>query len=71
MDLKNTLSPRQYEILRMIADGRSNKEMCAALKIKVRTLHVHKYWMTLRLGLKSMKKQLEEIAKAEFCYDDK
>ena len=48
-----TLSPRQREILRMLADGRSAKEIAKTLDISSRTVEFHKYKIMESLGLKS------------------
>jgi DNA-binding NarL/FixJ family response regulator len=45
------LSPRQREILQLLAEGRSAKEIGAALDISVRTVEFHKYQMMESLGL--------------------
>ena len=45
------LSPRQREILQLLAEGRSAKEIGAALDISVRTVEFHKYHMMESLSL--------------------
>lgn len=45
------LSPRQREILQLLAEGRSAKEIGAALDISVRTVEFHKYNMMESLSL--------------------
>lgn len=45
------LTPRQREILRLLAEGRSAKEIGAALAISARTVEFHKYQMMEALGL--------------------
>ncbi len=47
------LSPRQREILRQLAGGRSAKEVAKALDISSRTVEFHKYKMMDALGLKN------------------
>ena len=47
------LTPRQREILRLLAEGRSAKEIGAALAISARTVEFHKYQMMEALGLKT------------------
>lgn len=42
-DPTTALSPRQREILQLFAEGRSAKEIAAALGISVRTVEFHKY----------------------------
>ncbi len=47
------LSARQREILRLLADGRSAKEVAKALDISSRTVEFHKYRIMESLGLKN------------------
>ena len=47
------LTPRQREILCLLAEGRSAKEIGAALAISARTVEFHKYQMMEALGLKT------------------
>ena len=48
-----TLSPRQREILRLLAEGRSAKQTAVALGISHRTVEFHKYQAMDTLGIKS------------------
>jgi DNA-binding NarL/FixJ family response regulator len=53
----NTLSPitpRQAEVLRLIAQGLTMKEVAAALDISKRTAEAHKYQMMEHLGLRTL-----------------
>ena len=45
------LTPRQREVLRMIAAGRTMKEIAAALELSTRTVEGHKYQMMQALGV--------------------
>jgi DNA-binding NarL/FixJ family response regulator len=45
------LSPRQREVLQLVAEGRSAKEIASSLSISVRTVEFHKYQMMETLGL--------------------
>ncbi len=47
------LTPRQREILQLLAEGNSMKEVAAILNITPRTVAFHKYRMMDMLGLKS------------------
>ena len=47
------LSPRQREVLRLIAEGRRMKEIAAILQLSTRTVETHKYEMMRSLGLES------------------
>jgi DNA-binding NarL/FixJ family response regulator len=48
-----SLTPRQQEVLRLIASGRSMKEAAAILNVSTRTVAFHKYRIMRRLHLKS------------------
>jgi len=45
------LTPRQREVLQLLAEGRSAKEIAASLSISARTVEFHKYQMMETLGL--------------------
>ena len=45
------LTPRQTEILQLIAAGKSGKEIATLLGISVRTVEYHKYKLMESLGL--------------------
>lgn len=47
------LTGRQREVLRMIADGRTMKEIGAALGLSTRTVEGHKYQMMQVLGIQT------------------
>ena len=47
------LTPRQREVLQLLAEGNSAKEIAAILKISVRTVEFHKYRIVTDLGLKT------------------
>ena len=47
------LTPRQLEVLRLIADGRRMKEIAATLQLSTRTAETHKYQMMRALGVDS------------------
>ena len=46
-----TLSPRQREVLRLVAEGCSAKEVAQRLQIKVKTAQFHKTNIMMRLGV--------------------
>ena len=48
-----TITPRQREILQLMAEGKSAKEMAAVLGISARTVEFHKYKLMESLGLKT------------------
>jgi len=47
------LSPRQREVLQLLAEGHSMKEIARILDISARTVAFHKYSMMAELGIKS------------------
>jgi DNA-binding NarL/FixJ family response regulator len=47
------LTPRQREVLRLIAEGQRMKEIAAALQLSTRTVETHKYQMMRALGADS------------------
>lgn len=49
----SSLTPRQREILQLLAEGRSAKEIGATLGVSARTVEFHKYQMMERLGLRT------------------
>jgi len=48
-----TLTPRQRQVLQLLAEGKSAKEIGAILNISARTVETHKYKMMDDLGAKS------------------
>jgi two-component system, NarL family, response regulator NreC len=50
---REKLTPRQREVLRLLADGRTMKEVGAALGVSPRTVETHKYQIMEALGLAS------------------
>jgi DNA-binding NarL/FixJ family response regulator len=48
-----TLTPRQREVLRLIAEGKRMKEIAASLQLSTRTVETHKYDMMQTLGVQS------------------
>jgi DNA-binding NarL/FixJ family response regulator len=52
-EVAKSLTPRQKEILQLLAEGRSAKEIANALAISPRTVEFHKYQMMEMNGLRS------------------
>jgi DNA-binding NarL/FixJ family response regulator len=48
------LTPRQREVLQLLAEGRSDKQLAAVLKISVRTVEFHKSCIKQKLGVQSI-----------------
>ena len=49
----NSLTPRQREVLQLVADGKSNKEIATILNVSVKTVDFHKAAIMEELGLHS------------------
>jgi DNA-binding NarL/FixJ family response regulator len=47
------LTPRQREVLQLLAEGKSHKEIAALLNVSVKTAEYHKYAILDALGLKT------------------
>jgi len=47
-------TPREIEVIRLLAQGKSNKEIAAELEIAVRTVETHRAKIMLKLGLHSL-----------------
>ncbi len=52
-DLFKKISPRQREILQLLAEGKSSKEIASTLSISARTVEFHKYRMMEQLNIKT------------------
>jgi DNA-binding NarL/FixJ family response regulator len=52
-DLFKKISPRQREILQLLAEGKSGKEIASVLNISPRTVEFHKYKMMEQLHIKT------------------
>ena len=50
-DLLATLSPRQCEVLRLIAEGKTTKQIAQVLEISVKTVETHRAQLMERLGI--------------------
>ena len=50
-DPVDALTPRQREVLQLLAEGRAAKEIAASLSISTRTVEFHKYQMMETLDL--------------------
>ncbi len=52
-DPHDTLTPRQREVLQLVAEGKTNAEIAARLKISPRTVENHRAALVQRLGLQN------------------
>ena len=53
LDPARRLTPRQLEVLQLLAEGHSAKEMASILKISPRTVEFHKYKMMEKLDIRT------------------
>ena len=51
---RSRLTPREREILQLLAEGKSNKEVAALLNISVNTAEAHRANIMLKLGFRSL-----------------
>lgn len=61
-------SPRQREILQLLAEGHTMKEVGQVLNITARTVAFHKYTMMKHLGIKSSAKLVQYAVKQHLVY---
>lgn len=54
------LTPRQKEILRLVAQGLTNREVAHHLKISVRTVEVHRFNLMRRLRVRNVAQLLRQ-----------
>lgn len=55
-----TLTPRQKEILRLVAQGLTNREVADQLRISVRTVEVHRFNLMRRLKVRNVAQLLRQ-----------
>lgn len=53
-DHRATLTSRELEILTLLAEGKTNKQVAAALDVSVRTVEAHRASLMRKLGLRSL-----------------
>jgi DNA-binding CsgD family transcriptional regulator len=54
MDGGSSLTPREREIVQMLAEGKSSKEVAVALNLSVKTAETHRSNIMRKLGLHSV-----------------
>ena len=52
--LRSPLTPREREIVQLVAEGKSNKEVASALDISVKTVETHRARIMAKLNLRSV-----------------
>jgi DNA-binding NarL/FixJ family response regulator len=61
---EKTLTPRQREVVQLLAEGKSMKEVAAVLKVTPRTVAFHKYRVMEDLGLATTAELIQFAIKA-------
>ena len=51
---ENRLTPREREIVQLVAEGKSNKEVASCLNISIKTVEVHRSNLMHKLNLTSV-----------------
>jgi DNA-binding NarL/FixJ family response regulator len=62
-ELKVTLSSRQREVLQLLAEGKSAKEIASILTISAKTVEFHKYRMMEQLNIKTSAELIQHAVK--------
>ncbi|MFO0706961.1 MAG: response regulator transcription factor [Nitrospira sp.] len=55
-----SVTPRQREILKMVALGHTNREIAEALAISIRTVEVHRFNLMRRLNVRNVAQLLRQ-----------
>jgi DNA-binding NarL/FixJ family response regulator len=66
-DTARKITPRQREVLQLLAEGHSAKEIASILNISSRTVEFHKYRMMEDLGIKSVAELIRYAIKHGFA----
>jgi DNA-binding NarL/FixJ family response regulator len=53
-DAQTNLSPRESEVLKLLANGKTNKEIAKLLRLSVRTIDAHRVQVMRKMGFKSL-----------------
>jgi DNA-binding NarL/FixJ family response regulator len=59
-DPSQAITPRQKEILRLVAQGLTNRQIAVQLKISVRTIEVHRFNLMRRLRVRNVAQLLRQ-----------
>jgi DNA-binding CsgD family transcriptional regulator len=60
LNARRALTPRQKEILRLVAQGLTNREIAEQLDISVRTVEVHRFNLMRRLRVRNVAQLLRQ-----------
>ena len=65
----NSLSEREIEIIRLIKNGHSSKEIAEMLSLSVKTVEVHRYHILKKLNLKNAASLVSFIHQSELAFE--
>lgn len=60
------LTPRQLQVLRLVRDGLTSREIASRFRLSMCTVEVHRYHLTRRLGVKNVAQLLRAAVKWGF-----
>jgi DNA-binding NarL/FixJ family response regulator len=70
-DLLKDLTPRELQVLKLVAEGKDNKEIAAVLGNSRRTVEIHRANITRKLGLSGGRNRLAEYVLRHHIFDPK
>lgn len=53
-DTQHVLTPREREVLKLVADGHTSRDIALRLQVSVRTVHSHREHISRKLGIRSV-----------------
>ena len=65
------LTPRQLQVLRLIADGWSNKQIAAMLNLSIKTVDTHRTQLMQRLGIHDLASLVRYALRAGVATDER
>jgi DNA-binding NarL/FixJ family response regulator len=66
----NGLTPRQQEILKLVSQGNTNRDIARRLGISVRTVEVHRFNLMRRLKVRNVAQLLRQALQQGFLSKD-
>ena len=60
---ENELTPRELEVLKMVSEGKINKEIASQLSVSTRTIETHRVNMMKKLGVQNSAELIKKAAK--------
>ena len=64
------LTPREHEVMEMVADGRSNKEIANALGVSAKTVEAHRARVMEKTGARSLAELVRMVLTANLVDED-